>query len=772
MIKNIPFVIYSTFIKIIQQYIIDIILIHLCIILYVALHWQTQFSLNVTYGGEFNPSNWQWMEDHLPFNSFWMGPGLNWPAHNRLGADGTMSTMTAVPYSIIALVQYLSNMSAISRNIIVESGTKTFGFLSTYLIFRMIYGQSWGAVIGSISYAWNSYFMVSWNGGQYAENIGAALIPLWFLIFFRAINGKKITFKHNFLMSVLVSFHPIFAFMCGLFGMQIYLILIFLKYKISTIRESYKKLAPSIVISLVMILPWIAGSAAISKSVTYPFEYNSIEMFRSLSKNTYTWLGALSLNHPFWPDIYSWTEYPLKDILLIRNLLPILISYFVLIIDKNKFTISLYSVYITSAFLAKGASGPFLEINEWIYINMPGMDYFRTSAKFSLICSLMAALLLAKIVNYYSSKFGKNTKYAIIVSSTWIFGFANLAPILFIDDNSRLNGSIPRIIEADSIAFDNELEKSGLPVRILVYPWGGETSEKSNSKQHVGLYNLAGAEWSKFVRPTGSNQDAFDYFFSTKMSQYIMQFSNIAYVIVPIDDEGYVFGRDGMGNGADAPGRSELARRLKSSPGLVEVEEPYRRLHVFKVVGPRSEAFLTDSIKEFDTATMAPDYDRSQSFTDPIMLAAVPNDAGSQGVRSIGNSRYIIDNNTKKSYFILSHNYSEDWHAFLFSKKQMDQDCGVWCRWSFENKGFMWWYFASNTLGVSEFIELDHFRVNGFAQGWRIPEGDEKLVVVEFKPQRAYEIGWLVSCSAGVCASLWLSIGYLKKYLLGHVTSA
>ena len=84
----------------------------------------------------------------------------------------------------------------------------------------------------------------------------------------------------------------------------------------------------------------------------------------------------------------------------------------------------------------------------------------------------------------------------------------------------------------------------------------------------------------------------------------------------------------------------------------------------------------------------------------------------------------------------------------------------------------MWWYFASNTLGVSEFIELDHFRVNGFAQGWRIPAGDDKLVVVEFKPQRAYEIGWLVSCSAGVCASLWLSIGYLKKYLLGHVTSA
>jgi hypothetical protein len=67
--------------------------------------------------------------------------------------------------------------------------------------------------------------------------------------------------------------------------MQIYLILIVLKYKISTIREILKKLAPSIVISLVMILPWIAGSAAISKSVTYPFEYNSIEMFRSLSKN-------------------------------------------------------------------------------------------------------------------------------------------------------------------------------------------------------------------------------------------------------------------------------------------------------------------------------------------------------------------------------------------------------------------------------------------------------------------------------------------------------
>lgn len=751
----------------------DLSIFSIAVVFYVMIHISSNFSFTTSYGGEFNPIDLRWAEDHLPFNSFWIGPGLNWEAHSRLGTDGLMSLFNAVPYSIIAILQYCLNTGGVSRNILVEMGTKTFGLLSSYILLRYLYGPSWGAVVGSVGFCWNTYFAVSWNGGQYAENLAGSLTPLWFLSFFRFILGRPRIFTNALLMSILTPIVPIYSYMNALFAIQIYILIKILNYKTNNLLFLIKSALIITLQSIMFVFPWLLGSLYMGESVTYPNNYNSIEMFRNLSKNTYSWYDALSLNHPFWPDIYSWGTFPLHEINVVRYCIPVIITYFVIRISSEKINVAIYCAYITSGFMSKGASGVASQLNEWIFENIVGMNYFRTSGKFSIVCSLMAILLIAQIINYYIKRISRSQSVGLIMGSLWFLGVGNVLPIIYpIAENWRPNGSIPTVIDSELIAFDRELETVGLPVRVLVYPWGGETAEKASSKQYVGLYHVSGSEWSKFVRPTRTMQEAYDYFFSTQMARYILQFSNIAYVIVPIDDQGYVFGRDGMGNGADAPGRSELARRLHSSPGLVEVEEPYRRLHVFKVVGPRSEAFLTDSIKEFDTATMAPDYDRSQSFTDPIMLAAVPNDAGSQGVRSIGNSRYIIDNSAKKSHFILSHNYSDDWHAFLFSKKQINQDCGVWCRWSFENKGFMWWYFASNTLGVSEFTELDHFRVNGFAQGWRIPEGDEKLVVVEFKPQRAYEIGWLVSCSAGVCASLWLSSGYLKKYLLGHVTSA
>ena len=59
---------------------------------------------------------------------------------------------------------------------------------------------------------------------------------------------------------------------------------------------------------------------------------------------------------------------------------------------------------LVGAFLAKGASPPFSEINSWLFQNFPGMNMFRDSTKFySLIALSYSVLIPFSIWKIYES---------------------------------------------------------------------------------------------------------------------------------------------------------------------------------------------------------------------------------------------------------------------------------------------------------------------------------------------------------------------------------
>ena len=57
----------------------------------------------------------------------------------------------------------------------------------------------------------------------------------------------------------------------------------------------------------------------------------------------------------------------------------------------------------------------------------------------------------------------------------------------------------------------------------------------------------------------------------------------------------------------------------------------------------------------------------------------------------------------------------------------------------------------------------DHYRVNGYANAWRVTEQGSYDVVIEFLPQRLYEGGWILSLATLGVATVYLGVSRIRR---------
>jgi len=142
--------------------------------------------------------------------------------------------------------------------------------------------------------------------------------------------------------------------------------------------------------------------------------------------------------------------------------------------------------------------------------------------------------------------------------------------------------------------------------------------------------------------------------------------------------------------------------------------------------------------------------------------------------KKINPTRYVVDVKGAKWPFTLvfSESFHEGWKAYVRQEAKGDGQKGepwsaLWSTW--EDRG------KRNEL-------KDHFEVNGYANGWIVvPKGQFKVqsskfkveekeenwedfeIVLEYKPQRLFEIGLLISSTILLMCILYMVYEYLKR---------
>ncbi len=135
--------------------------------------------------------------------------------------------------------------------------------------------------------------------------------------------------------------------------------------------------------------------------------------------------------------------------------------------------------------------------------------------------------------------------------------------------------------------------------------------------------------------------------------------------------------------------------------------------------------------------------------------------------KKINPTRYIVDVKEAKGPFTLvfSESFHEGWRAYVRQgqgsrvKGQGEEPwSAIWSLWKDRDVR----------------IEIkDHFEVNGFANGWMVQSGQKAKgegqkeqdfeIVLEFKPQRLFEVGLLISATTLIGCIGYLGYGWMRK---------
>ena len=728
-----------------QWAIFDLCVYIIVIALFILVRLGPGASFGLTYGGEFSLIDWRWVDDYSPFGAFWTAPGLNWEAHSRLGADGLMNGFNVVPFAVIALAQRLTNIDGFARAMFIELSTKSFGVLTMYALLKCLVGRGWGSVIGAFCYAWNSYFVVGWHGGQYPESLGGSLVPLFVLGWVRIIVRSGNIIDNSIMMAALCAVYPTFAFMATLICFALFISVYWRQVRWIDVSTTVASMLTVGGVTFFAVCPWLLASVYMGRSVTYPYGYNSIDMLRMLSKHTYSFYDALSMNHPFWPGIFSWKDYPLHDVAMVRKVVPVVVTVYVILFKRSGLLVACLGLFFASGFLAKGSAGVAPEVNEWVFSRVFGFDQFRSSSKFAVITAFSCSVIVAFMVNEWSVRLRPLSRVALVLSLLWLLGIANVVPIVVGDGDWRPSGSIPRLVGADARALDRELAKSDAPARVLVVPWGGVTGEKSSQSQYVGLYHLAMSEWSSFIRPSPDLEVAFASFFGGEHVMDVLRFSNVRLVVVPRDIDGYVFGRDeGPGSRHDLL-RLSWGRLLDSVVGLHNISGDFGGALVWRVEGDSREVYVSSRLRRWRSWDLRSGIQEDRVEIPETVVSLSTEIVGDSYGRRLNSSRFLVnfDRAPANKYITLAHNFSVDWRVYRLGSGASGLGSYL-CRWSLDHGAVLWWLVCeSGDMPVGR--ELDHMRVNGFGQAWAVGADEVGSFMVEFGPQRAFDVGWLIA---------------------------
>lgn len=245
--------------------------------------------------------------------------------------------------------------------------------------------------VGVLVYTTNTYILMITGGGQMGVALAYSIAPFILGIFIKLtdnlkISNLKLPLIAGLILAIQMMFDPRITYITLL--ASVLYVAFSIKGKIFKSLKTIYLLLVSIGIGLLLNSYWIVPMLRGNLPQEYK-GFGNISDFKFFSFAQFS--NTLSLLHPNWPEnIFGKIGFMKPEFLV----LPIL-AYSSLLFANSKRKILFFAFLgLLGAFLAKGASEPFGEINLWLFKYFLGMSMFRDPTKWYLLVALSFSFLI------------------------------------------------------------------------------------------------------------------------------------------------------------------------------------------------------------------------------------------------------------------------------------------------------------------------------------------------------------------------------------------
>lgn len=616
------------------------------------------------------------------------------------------------------------------------------GPLFSYLFFKKILKSELGAVLGSVIFTYNSYFMVALYYGFFGVLMSQIFTPLFLLLFHQSLVKRNIRYSLVAGVSGLIitmydfrSFY-IIGLVCVVLAML---------YLLSLDKNSIKKTIAQY--WLYFLLPFLVTTILNSFwLLNFFIRYGdySIALDRGLwSVWGYRLVNSLTLFHPYYIFGNIIEEGALKslfDIKIYFWLVPFL-AFCTLALNKKERKFYLIGLLtLLFIFISKQTSPPFSQTYEFLYNYIPGFNAFRESGKFYFIIALGYSLLVGLFIVYISKR-GRGvidkiiTVFIVVVFSLSVY--LNVKHLIFGVDPILKSKSIPE----DYQVFNDYVLNQPEYFSILWLPYASKqwADEYSDNKPSLGLVSLIRDwHWKDFVSHNYKNgefarREEVVNILNRQYSNGLLDVSSVKYVAIQLYDPELT---ESFIDLALMHGRRDyFYNTLQRLPYLKEINIGTSEISVFENEGFRPLLYKSDNVVSiYNNVTYENiNYDFKNSTELEIHLRDV-----------------------KKPFYL---NFTQSYHP----------------GWKVRVGEFSWFkslfhknYFQDQIVHIENSAKLNSYYIDPekicvFSDCWRNGNGNYDLnLTLYFTPQSDVNVGLIISI-----LSLGSIIVYFAVFLLG-----
>ncbi|MBD3229221.1 MAG: hypothetical protein GF329_13645 [Candidatus Lokiarchaeota archaeon] len=675
------------------------ILIGIIILISIAVHHQWFFNFKPIADGDwlyhFRETDFDLLSKPYKWVPYGLGKILEvryfYPFRFLFGVFSTLG----IDYPISERLLFLWPVSIISS-------------LGSYLLIKYVTKSEIGGFIGSLFYSYNTYFLLNQNG-HLTVSMAYSLAPIIILYFLKLTENFSI--KNSILLGLILFISSFYEFRI-MYLISIIMGLYFLFYNIMKIesnrlKRSIKALLIPILICLLLNSYWLIdflfykgfeGSELLNRPI---FGNSFFDLKRSIVSS-----------HPFWTGGEPTTFKP-QEIELQFWVIPITAFFSLLILKRNKYLIFFSFLALIGIVLLKQYSHPFGEAYKWAFKKIPTFSIFRDSSKFFLFIKVSYSVMIGFFIRGLKGKMA-NKKYnfyviAIIISILILW---NTKPFIT-GEIGKL--TLPKEVPKENMYLKEYIYHQDTFFRTLCVPYCNSYIYSDFEHPKISLITLLKNELN-YIKPNyNEHYKNIDYFFNQNYTDYILDQMSIKYIIIPNDPNNETYRNYGP--------KEFYLEVLKNKTFLKEKNIWTEEIIVYENHNYKPHIFASNDFITFNNIS---DFETFNEILDENSIFVFKDETGIQVNLSNQNLPEINFEYFSPTEYHVEVTQFEGPYLLIFSESY-DPDWKI------------------TTINPNENLETEHFRVNGFMNGWYINSDKSHELRIYFKSQRHVDIGFVIS---------------------------
>ncbi len=369
--------------------------------------------------------------------------------------------------------------------------------ITTYTIFGLTKSKL-GAVIGSLFFNFNTYFLAINTQGHLYLTISSGFAFLTLYLFIKNIqqnNNSSILYIAIFSSLVgIIDFRNLYI-LYGLF--LLYLVFNFYvqfrEINIKGIKVALKNFFTLTFFVVLLNLFWILIQLSTSTFVS-----NSITSRGMVFNGFFDVSKSLAVMHPFWSgdEIVWFTDNDIPAYLLIITV----ITWSSLLAKRSKINVFFGVIALLGVFLTKQSNQPFTQIYEFLFNHLPGFNAFREASKFYLLTVIGYTVLIGTFIAHIESKQNFISKvkpiirFLIVIILFFLISW-NTKPFVLNSVKSLMH---PIDNQLEYSKFNDKIIKNNEFSRILWIPGDLRWSTYNNKHPKINYIDVIFNNWKLF----------------------------------------------------------------------------------------------------------------------------------------------------------------------------------------------------------------------------------------------------------------------------------